>query len=85
MQADNLETLEQAEFTRVQARAIARVLDAETSHSRGDLATKLDLMGLKTDLVRWMFVTVMGQMAVLSGIMYFFAPGHGFASLRQSV
>lgn len=82
MQLSSLEVLEQAQFPQVQARAILRVLEAESAARREDLVTKgylreeinrLDVRieSVKADLVRWMFSALAGQTLLIMGIMYF--------------
>lgn len=70
VQMESLEILEQASFSQAQARAIARVIEAEAPSRRDDLATKLDLLNLKTELMRSTFAAILGQTAVLTDIMY---------------
>lgn len=93
MQLSSLEILEEAQFPQGQARAIARVLEAEFEARREDLVTKSDLReaianlrsslegmmggleikieGVKAELVRWVFLAVLGLIPIMSGIMYF--------------
>jgi len=77
-----LEILEQAQFSSVQARAIARVLEVESIAHRDELATKADLSRVEARLevrienakgenMRWTFLVMIGQVTLLAGIMYF--------------
>ncbi len=51
MQLSSLEVLEQAQFPQAQARAIVRVLEADATARREELATKSDLLVVKNDLL----------------------------------
>ncbi len=83
MQAATLEILEKARVSPEQARAIAQAIEIELVAQRDTLATKLDLADLrrelevkieaaKSELVRWVFLCILGQTAVLLGAAYFF-------------
>jgi hypothetical protein len=52
MSVATLEILEQAQFSPVQARALARVLEVEAAAHRSDLATKGDIAELRTDIAK---------------------------------
>lgn len=58
MQAESLEVLEKADVPPVQARAIVRAIEIELAGAADTLATK--------------HMALLGQMAVLLGIAYFF-------------
>lgn len=83
MQAATLEILEKANVPAPQARAIAQAIEIELAAQRDVLATKLDLSdvrrelevkleSVKSELVRWVFLCILGQTAVLLGAAYFF-------------
>jgi hypothetical protein len=101
MQAASLEVLEKANVPAPQARAIVQAIEIEIAGARDTLATKHDLLLLRTELrqemtelrtelrqevtelrveihaaagsnVRQMYLALLGQMAVLLGIAYFF-------------
>jgi len=59
--------------------AILRVLESEMNASQETLATKVDLMELRTELhgiesklSRWVLTCILGQTAVPAGLGYFF-------------
>lgn len=79
MQAATLEILEKAKFPSEQARAVAQAIEIELIAQRDVLATKTDIHALdvrieavKSDLVRWVFLCILGQTAMLLGAAYFF-------------
>ena len=83
MQAATLEILEKANVPAAQARAFAQAIEIEMAAQRDVLATKLDLSdvrrelevkleSVKSELVRWVFLCILGQTAVLLGAAYFF-------------
>ena len=83
VQAATLEILEKANVPPAQARAFAQAIEIELAAQRDTLATKLDLTDLrrelevriesvKSEIVRWVFLCVLGQTAVLLGAAYFF-------------
>ncbi|MBI4621856.1 MAG: hypothetical protein HY736_01385 [Verrucomicrobia bacterium] len=70
-------------MTAPQARAFAQAIEIELLAQRDVLATKLDLSdvrrelevkleSVKSELVRWVFLCILGQTAVLLGAAYFF-------------
>ena len=83
MQAAALEILEKANVPAPQARAFVQAIEIELAAQRDVLATKLDLSdvrrelevkleSVKSELVRWVFLCILGQTAVLLGAAYFF-------------
>jgi hypothetical protein len=83
MQAASLDVLEKAKFTPEQARAVAQTFEIELLAQRDTLATKADLTearhglevkieAVKSELVRWVFLCILGQTAMLLGAAYFF-------------
>lgn len=83
MQAATLEILEKDDLPPRQARAIAQAIELELAASHGALATRHDLRDLrnelkvdmaehKSELVRWVFLCILGQTAMLLGAGYFF-------------
>ena len=71
--------LEKANMPAAQARAIAQAIEIELLAQRDVLATKADLHQLelkiessKGELVRWVFLCILGQTAMLLGAAYFF-------------
>ena len=83
MQAAALEILEKANVSAPQARAFVQAIEIELAAQRDVLATKLDLSdvrrelevkleSVKSELVRWVFLCILGQTAVLLGAAYFF-------------
>lgn len=83
MQAATLEILEKDDLPPRQARAIAQAIELELAPSHGALATRHDLRDLrnelkvdmaehKSKLVRWVFLCILGQTAMLLGAGYFF-------------
>lgn len=84
MQAASLDILEKAQVPSIQARAMLEVIDLEIAAKNSQLATRLDISQMKHDLelkiesirselVRWVFMCVMGQTAMLIGAGYFLA------------
>ena len=82
MSLASLEILEQAQFPRAQARAIARAIEMDSLTHRDYVATKVDLAELrhtlelkiesvKSDFLQRMYIAILGQMAVLLGAVYF--------------
>lgn len=82
MSISTLEILEEAQMPPGHARAIARAIESDFTWRLDNLVTKTDLAKLeadlrvdmrdvKSDVVRWVFLAVMGQTALFSGIMYF--------------
>jgi hypothetical protein len=74
--------MEEASFEPQVARAIAKAIGMETESVREALATKhdianldhslrLEMRDLKVEMIRWVFLTLMGFTATLSGVMYF--------------
>ena len=83
VQAATLEILEKANVPAAQARAIAQAIEIELLAQRDVLSTKVDLSevrrelevkieSIKSELVRWVFLCILGQTAVLLGAAYFF-------------
>jgi hypothetical protein len=83
MQAASLEVLEKAGVASPQARAFAQAIEIELDARRDTLATKLDLRelrlelkgdmhALRAEIVRWVFLVILGQTVVLTGVGYFF-------------
>lgn len=60
MKAETLELHEEASFTPVQARAVAKAIEQEIEAKRDVLATKSDLADVKADLIKWMFLFWLG-------------------------
>lgn len=72
MQIQTLDILiEKAHFDPQVARAIAEAIAVETNNVSTTLATKQDLAEVKSERVRWLFLVVMGQAAMMCGLMYF--------------
>ena len=40
--------------------------------SKSELATKVDLANTRTDLIKWMFIFWMGQIAIIAGLLAYF-------------
>ncbi len=83
MQAATLEILEKARFAPEQARAVAQAIEIELVAQRDVLATKSDvndarhglelkIEAARSELVRWVFLCILGQTAMLLGAAYFF-------------
>jgi hypothetical protein len=79
MQAASLEVLEKANLPAPQARAIVQAIEIEIAGAQNVLATKQDIHLLEVKMhasassgVRQMYAALLGQMAVLLGIAYFF-------------
>lgn len=86
MQAESLDVLERAELPPAQARAIVRAIEIELAGAEDRLATKHDVLQLRQEMgnlrveihagmggiTRQMYLALLGQMAVLLGIAYFF-------------
>jgi len=77
-----LEILEKSQLPTVQAHAILKVMEMEIAAGHDALATKLDVLELKSELnkvegslTRWVLTCVLtcvlGQTAVLAGLGYF--------------
>jgi hypothetical protein len=82
MHAATLEILEKADLPPKQARAIAQAIEIEVAAGHSTLATRADLLGTqhglelkmsehKSELVRWVFLCILGQSATLLGVGYF--------------
>jgi hypothetical protein len=86
MQAESLEVLERAQLPPAQARAIVQAIEIELVGAEDRLATKHDVLHLRqgmanlrvemhiglSGITRQMYLALLGQMAVLLGIAYFF-------------
>jgi hypothetical protein len=87
MRVATFELLENADLPARQARAIAHAIEMECAAQHDPLATKLDLVKLgadlrtelhqllhdtKSELVRWMFLVMLGQTAALAAAGYFY-------------
>jgi len=51
-------------------KAINTAIEADTEKKKEMLATKVDLANVKTELIKWMFIFWLGQIGVLSGIIF---------------
>ena len=82
MRTRSLEILEKSQLPTVQAHAILKVMEMEIAAGHDALATKLDVLELKSELnkvegslTRWVLTCVLtcvlGQTAVLAGLGYF--------------
>lgn len=74
MQATTVDILiDKAKFDPQVALAVAEAIDNEQHGSRLVSVPILDarLAGLKSELVRWMIITVFGQSTMLTSVMYF--------------
>jgi hypothetical protein len=81
MKAETFKVLKQAAVPPKQAWAIACAVELECAagHDRlatktdlSQMATKVDLANLRADLVRWLFLVILGQTAVLASAGYFY-------------
>lgn len=82
MQAATLDLLEKASFTPQQARFVAQAIETEVSAHHDHLATKKDLLQVKsdlelkieqvrTDLIKWMFGVAVSQALIVLGGVWF--------------
>ncbi|MGD1032269.1 MAG: hypothetical protein ABSA05_14135 [Opitutaceae bacterium] len=82
MRTRSLEILEKSQLPTAQAHAILKVMEMEIAAGHDALATKLDVLELKSELnkvegslTRWVLTCVLtcvlGQTAVLAGLGYF--------------
>ncbi len=72
MKAETFKVLEQADLPARQACAIAHAVEIECAAGRDALATKTDLANMGAELVRWLFLVILGQTAVLAAGGYFY-------------
>jgi len=83
MKAETFRVLEQAGLPSKHAHAIAHALEIECAAGHAGLARKVDIADLraellgmlhavKGELVRWLFLVVLGQTAVLAAGGYFY-------------
>jgi hypothetical protein len=63
-----------ADLPEQQAKAITKAIntaiEADTEKKKELLATKEDLANVKAELIKWMFIFWLGQIGVLSGIIF---------------
>ncbi len=77
MTAQTLEILERAEFSPKQSRLIAEAIEVEVRAQHSDLRVWIDarldarISEAKADIIKWMFLFIVGQTAVLFGGMFF--------------
>ena len=71
MKAKSFKVLEQCGVLPRQAHAIGHAIELECAAGHEALATKVDLANLRADLVRWLFLVILGQTAVLTAAGYF--------------
>jgi len=72
--AINLIDILEQKFERDQAKVIARAIDEAIGENVKQqstiLATKADLANVKVELIKWMFIFWIGQIGVLTGIIF---------------
>jgi hypothetical protein len=52
------------------AKAINEAIETDALHKKDILATKEDLANLKSEIIKWMFLFWLGQIGVLTGIIF---------------
>ena len=83
MKVESFKVLEQCGVPPRQAHAIGHAIELECAVGHEALATKVDLAnlraemhelfhGMKSELIRWLFLVILGQTAVLTAAGYFY-------------
>jgi hypothetical protein len=76
MSVDTLKIYEilSADLPEAQAKTITKAIntaiEADAERKKETLATKEDLANVKAELIKWMFIFWLGQIGVLSGIIF---------------
>lgn len=76
MSVDTLKIYEilSADLPETQAKTITKAIntaiEADAERKKETLATKEDLANVKAELIKWMFIFWLGQIGVLSGIIF---------------
>jgi uncharacterized protein YqcC (DUF446 family) len=52
------------------AKAISEAIEEDTERKKNILATKEDLANVKAEIIKWMFIFWLGQIGVLTGIIF---------------